>query len=232
MRLLINGANYFALRIKKNKRINIQKLIPEGSSVKLNFGCGLSVCNGWINIDASPNALLARWPRSLQKLSYRLTGARKHYALPQYLDILKNNIFVHYNLRYGIPANNNEVDYMYTSHFIEHLYRYEAEYLIRSAYRVLKNGGIIRIAVPDLEYALAMYSYDKERMLDKYFFVHRKGNKFAEHKYMYDYEMLSEILTGAGFSSIYRCASGEGATPDIKELDNRPDDTLFLEARK
>jgi hypothetical protein len=36
--------------------------LPAGA-IALNLGCGLSIAPGWINIDNSPNARLAKYPR-------------------------------------------------------------------------------------------------------------------------------------------------------------------------
>ena len=49
---------------------------------------------------------------------------------------------------------------------------------------------------------------------------------------MYDFEMLSEILKDIGFNDIKRCDYQQGETPDIDILDNRKDESLFVEARK
>jgi len=51
----------------------------------------------------------------------------------------------------GLPFADAEVDVCYSSHFLEHLSRAQARSLVAEAGRVLKPGGIIRLAVPDLE---------------------------------------------------------------------------------
>jgi len=40
------------------------------------------------------------------------------------------------------------------------------------------------------------------------------------------------LLEKAGFAQIERMTFREGNVPDIDILDNRPDETLFVEARK
>lgn len=69
-------------------------------------------------------------------------------------------------------------------------------------------------------------------MLENYFFVDDLSSYLARHKYMYDIELLSEFLTQAGFKQVTRCAFKIGTTPDISILDNRPEETLFVEAVK
>lgn len=55
------------------------------------------------------------------------------------------------DLQRGIPADDASFDIVYHSHVLEHLYRPEAFGLLRECHRVLRSGGIIRVAVPDLE---------------------------------------------------------------------------------
>ena len=69
-------------------------------------------------------------------------------------------------------------------------------------------------------------------MLSDYFFVEDKESYYARHKYMYDFDLLSEMLQNAGFSNIVRRDYRQGATPDLAVLDNRPDETLYVEASK
>jgi predicted SAM-dependent methyltransferase len=56
-----------------------------------------------------------------------------------------------WDVKEGLPCGDGEVDVCYASHVIEHLHPTDAEGLLRQCHRVLKNRGIIRIVVPDLE---------------------------------------------------------------------------------
>lgn len=68
------------------------------------------------------------------------------------IDFVSNdkNIITH-NLLEGLPLEDNSVDWVYSSNFLEHLTFKQAEKHIKECYRVLKSGGGIRIVVPDLE---------------------------------------------------------------------------------
>ncbi len=214
--------------VKKNRRIRTVKNSP----VKINLGCGLAVAKGWINVDGSLNALIAQLP-AMHKLSYRVSGANRYYTCTEYCSLLKEHQFVHHDLSYGIPFENESVDFVYSSHFLEHLFKKEAAHILQEAYRVLKPGGIIRICVPDLAYAISLYANgEKEKMLDNYFFVEDRESYFARHKYMYDFDILKNMLEQTGFKEILRCSYCQGKTPDTHLLDNRPEDTLFIEAIK
>lgn len=56
-----------------------------------------------------------------------------------------------WDVKEGLPCGDEEVDVCYASHVIEHLRPADAEGLLRQCHRVLKNRGIVRIVVPDLE---------------------------------------------------------------------------------
>jgi predicted SAM-dependent methyltransferase len=62
-----------------------------------------------------------------------------------------------HNLLSGIPFEDETFDVVYHSHVLEHFSRRDGEKFIRECYRVLKPGGIIRIAVPDLEQIARIY---------------------------------------------------------------------------
>jgi len=199
--------------------------------VCVNLGCGLAVAPGWINVDASLNALIAGAPVWLLRLFYRLTGANRYYSLDQYCGLLRNHSFVFHDMARSFPFHAQTVDVIYSSHFFEHLFKRDAERLMRDTFVSLKPGGVIRIAVPDLAYAINLYQAgQKRRMLEDYFFVEDLSSYLARHKYMYDFELLESALRQAGFQNVRRCAYQQGAAPDIALLDNRPEETLFVEA--
>lgn len=224
----------FANRILGNLKANRRVPIPGGlASVRLNLGCGLAVTKGWINIDGSLNSLVASMPKAIHVLMYRLTGAKQYYSKSEYCRLLGENVFVHHDLAKGIPFADCVADYIYSSHFLEHLYRNDALHLLRESYRVLKRDAILRISIPDLEYAISMYKRGlKDEMLTSYFFVEDGDNHFSRHKYMYDFSMLEKLLKDIGFHDIRRCQFKMGAVPDIELLDNRADESLFVEAKK
>lgn len=210
-----------------------RRLTPSANgAVKVNLGCGLTVAPGWINVDGSLNALAAAWPVFLLKLLYRFSGARSYYSQEAYCSLLRNHVFVHHDLSHSIPFVDKSVDTIYTSHFLEHLSREDGENLLRECLRVLKPGGILRVCVPDLAYAVGLYrGGTAEKMLDC-FFIEDQGGSFSRHKYMYDFRLLKSSLERAGFDSIQQLSFQVGEVADCIHLDNRPEETLFVEARK
>jgi predicted SAM-dependent methyltransferase len=199
--------------------------------VKINLGCGLRVVQGWLNIDGSLNAMFASWPVWFHSILYRLSGARQYYTLEQYTGILSHHRFLYHDLALSLPLPANSVDFIYSSHFFEHIFKDEAAALLKQCAIALKPGGTIRISIPDLAFAVSLYGQGrKEEMLEDYFFVSGKGSYLARHKYMYDFDMIRSVLEEAGFSSVTRCVYQQGKTPDIELLDIYPEISLFVEA--
>lgn len=73
-----------------------------------------------------------------------------------------------YNLLKGIPFESGTFEVVYHSHVLEHFPKAKAKEFIVECFRVLKKGGIIRIAIPDLEQiALNYLKYLNESMEGK-----------------------------------------------------------------
>jgi predicted SAM-dependent methyltransferase len=71
-----------------------------------------------------------------------------------------------YNLLNGIPFQDNAFDVVYHSHVLEHFPKDRAELFIKECYRVLKPGGVLRVAVPDLEQIVRLYLQQLEQVRD------------------------------------------------------------------
>jgi len=135
------------------------------------------------------------------------------------------------DLRLGIPFTDDSIYYIYTSHTLEHISKTSAQELMREAHRTLKRGGIIRVCVPDLEQAVKLYQQGNRTEALAYFFPDSEF-EFHQHKYMYDFALLKQLLEDSGFKDVRRCEYQQGLMPDLDRLDNRPMQTLFVEAAK
>lgn len=61
------------------------------------------------------------------------------------------------NINNGLPFSSESATACYSSHVLEHLDKAGASNLIAECFRVLKRGGVIRLAVPDLEVMVREY---------------------------------------------------------------------------
>jgi len=227
-RLLVSCAERILAWFRKSQQIR-----PPAGVVKVNLGSGLSVAPGWINVDGSLKTAFARLPRLALRLIYPLLSAPT-YPFEKFAQTLHGNVFVTHNLKYGVPLPANSAEFIFSSHVIHHLYKDQARSLLTDAYRVLKPGGTIRIAVPDLEYIVGLYLQGRrEEAIENYlFYPSASRSELSTRRYQYDFTLLKKLLESVGFDRVRRCKYQQGDTPDVEQLDRLPGETLFLEAKK
>jgi SAM-dependent methyltransferase len=127
--------------------------ITDDGEVILNIGCGIKMHWQHSNLDFSPYAFLRHnmFFAKILKLIAFLSNDR-------YRNLLKvDPQIIRWDLRKGIPFENETFNVVYSSMLLEHIPREIAPYLMKECHRVLKKGGIIRVVVPDLEYIVKFY---------------------------------------------------------------------------
>lgn len=223
--------------------------------LKLNLGCGLVAPVGWINIDSSYNARLAKYPeirRLLRKFKI-ISETLSEIPWPKNISIL--------DVRKGLPYPDNSVKFIYASHFLEHLLRAKARKLLKECYRVLVfGGGVIRIIVPDFRVCVEKYietfqkwdensqelppaeifleninMYDPGLMKQPFWIrFYKKVYDKNTHKWAYDEQSLAYLLKLTGFKNICNKAYGESFIEDVLNLDlpQRFEGSICLEAIK
>jgi len=135
------------------KRILKIKVTQNGKAL-LNIGCGTIMHRDWNNLDFSPYAFLKRH------------GIIRFFFLS--LSLISNNQskklakidpkIIFWDVRKGLPFDDNKFDVIYSSHLIEHLSKADAIFLLRECHRSMKKEAVIRIATPDLEKLFLIYS--------------------------------------------------------------------------
>jgi len=99
---------------------------------------------------------------------------------------------IQHDLRQGLPFEDDCMDAVYHSHVIEHLTEEDGQKLLGECYRVLRPGGILRVAAPDLEGIARAYL----KAIDRF----RENQPGAGH----DLEWMRLEL----FDQMTRCQSG------------------------
>jgi predicted SAM-dependent methyltransferase len=99
------------------------------------------------------------------------------------------------------------VDLIYASHVLSYFNRREALFVLLEWNRVLKPGGVIRLAVPDFQamarlYTMAPDTFPIESFLGPIYGQMAFGSTTIYHKTTYDYRSLSVLLQEAGFKHV------------------------------
>jgi len=209
--------------------------------IRLNLGCGLQTPDGWLNVDGSYNARLAKYPFIRRALAWFNLLPADRLSTPW-----SSSIFIH-DIRKALPFPDSSVAAIYASHVFEHLYREEAQRLVRESWRVLAAGGVLRVVVPDLEAIVREYMGERpfgsrtgeaerlcradllnQRLLMRYptpayrHFLHRiydSWKDFHSHKWMYDAESLIALLEGEGFVATRQRECQDSEIENIQALE-------------
>jgi SAM-dependent methyltransferase len=190
------------------------------------YGCGLSAPDGWLNFDSSPRLRFERLP-AIGTIAGVL-GKRLFPPNVRYGDIVR-----------GLPVPDNTADGVYASHVLEHLSREDVVMALTNTLRILKPGGVMRMIVPDLAWRAERYVRE-----------HRAGNVGAAdtfiaschvggvrrprgamgllraaignsgHLWMYDRELMTQILTRVGFTEIRACTFNDAGEPMFERVEH------------
>lgn len=186
---------------------------------KLNLGCyTIQFGHNWLNID------ILNLPHLYEHA--QRTGCH----------------FMSLDVRYGLPWSDGTADYLFSSHMIEHLTYEEGERLMKECYRILKPGGAMRIAVPDVRKMAEAYLNNECTNWDAFNEPCKTSKSQAErfwrvlthdHKAAYDFQAMSVLCQGAGFQNIQKREYNEGLPVFMEETkDLFPEISLYVEVIK
>lgn len=215
-----------------------------GTGRYVQYGCGLCAPEGWMNFDASPRLRIERMPVAGSMVA--LTKGRLFPANVMYGDI-----------RRGLPVVDGSVDGAYASHILEHLSRNAVVTALANTHKMLRSGGTFRLIVPDLAARAERYVRDRAQRSPKNADAFIKALNIGEmdrahgveallrstfghsgHLWMYDEDLMGELLQQAGFVDVRRATFGDSGDPmfDIVEDKGRffdsGDPELAMQAKK
>lgn len=104
----------------------------------------------------------------------------------------------------NLPYQDGTVDVIYASHVIEYFNQDEIKRVLAEWHRVLRPGGVLRIAVPDFLKLMWVYQDTKDlnKILGPLFGKMPMGDETIYHKTVYDFNSLKELLETLGFYNI------------------------------
>ena len=145
-----------------------------------------------------------------------------------------------HDIREGLPIRDATCSYAVSIHGLQDLSYLDVLPALRELRRALEPGGVLRIAVPDLDRALSAYLAGDRQ----YFYVPDDDAKSIGGKLVaqivwygsvrtpFTWDAMEELVLRAGFTAVWRASFGMTATahPEIVALDNRRRESLFVEA--
>lgn len=198
------------------------------------YGCGLSAPETWINFDASPTLRIQRNP------ILRLLFKKKMNV------IFPKNVRIG-DIIQGLPIEQNSCQGVYASHVLEHLSLDDFRIALHNTFLILKPNGYFRCIVPDLEYAARKYiqALDHRNVNASLDFcgpdtlmgvvkrpkgmsgMMRSYLSNAHHLWMWDFMSLTRELENAGFRRIRKCSFNDCDDVAFRDVE---DEDRFLNA--
>ena len=187
-------------------------------SIYVQYGCGFSPGEGWLNFDSSPTLRIEAMPLFGKLLSARFSGNEKRFP-PS----------VRYgNICRGLPIPEGVARGVYASHVLEHLSLSDFRVALVNTYTILRPSGIFRLVVPDLLARAQRYVSSAEKRCSnaaqEFLRASRLGKEQrprsvtdylrdliggSAHLWMWDEASISDELKRVGFVNIRICEMGD-----------------------
>jgi len=157
------------------------------------------------------------------------------------------------DLRYPFRIDTECVDGIFSDHTFEHLSHSEIDNALSESLRILKQGGKIRIIVPDMSIFIRKYCEDDDAWFNKWkdtvlkdksrHYMHQYFSKifalnftsnFYFHQSSWDFNMAKLLLEKNGFENVkkYSFMTGTSELLYDKDLEDRKLISLYVEASK
>jgi predicted SAM-dependent methyltransferase len=135
------------------------------------------------------------------------------------------------------PFDDDTFDYVHSEHLIEHISWHEGLFMLQECRRVLRPGGTVRVATPDLEVILGLYKRKRAALSERYVkwitdtsldginiykasFVINNAFRNWGHQFLYDGELIELAMRQAGFTNIRRCPMGESDDENLRGIES------------
>jgi SAM-dependent methyltransferase len=213
-----------------------------GNSDCVQFGCGLSCPDGWLNFDSSPRLRLQRLPF----IGSRVFGSRVVSG-----PFGRFPVGVHVgDIVHGLPVNDGGVRLLYCSHVLEHLSLGDLRRALANCHRMLRPGGVFRLVLPDLEFLISEYVRSTSPSRAETFIrstlmgIEQRDRSVrgllecflgnSRHLWLWDYSGLAHELASIGFQRIRRASLGDSPHSEFANVEApaRWRDALGIEAAR
>lgn len=151
-------------------------------------------------------------------------------------DVDTRNGAVYLDATKPLPFSSNTFDCIFSEHMIEHIPIAAAQRFCSECARILRPGGVLRVATPDMAFLFALWRNDNPDMHEAYILNATKhfrdypslANKCATinnffynwgHSFIYDEETLSHILLQGGLGDVECVKAGESRHAALEGLE-------------
>jgi len=142
------------------------------------------------------------------------------------------------------PFENESIDFIYSEHIFEHLTIKQQINMMKEAYRVLKNGGVMRLATPKLDFLFELYSQPTKKENNEYVkwavksipnlriaqdkilnnsshYPYVINNFFRDwgHQMIHNFESFQNLAYQSGFATVRKVEVGESEIEDLRKIE-------------
>ena len=139
-------------------------------------------------------------------------GDKKQFTDSITLDIRRTPVVDIICDAHNLPIKTESVDYIYSSHTIEHFSHTDIQRVLAEWCRALKTGGTLELRCPDLRARALLFSLNPSwgDIANIY-----GGQDYPEntHKCGFSYSMLKVLLTSIGIEKVKRIYDGYKGIP-------------------
>jgi predicted SAM-dependent methyltransferase len=152
----------------------------------------------------------------------------------------KANLF--WNLTDRFPIADGSCSLIHSEHVMEHFSVEDGLTIFRECRRLLVPGGVLRVAMPSLEYGVETYvkdtwrsdfeRWEELRMVKTRCEALNVAMRWWGHLWLYDREELHRRLREAGFNQIRDAEWGKSSVHELCNRETRSETLLIVEAVK
>ncbi|MEP6260730.1 MAG: methyltransferase domain-containing protein [Gillisia sp.] len=142
------------------------------------------------------------------------------------------------------PIPTESFHFIFNEHLFEHLKIEQQLSLLKESHRILKKGGVLRIAMPNLDFLISLYSEPNLKFNREYIewamnhspLLRRTNNllncdhqkkiyvinnffKAWGHQLIHNYESIREMASQCGFKNIYQVEIGKSAFMELNNIE-------------
>ena len=173
--------------------------------------------------------MLKEWQKLRRRLNLRLSFAKRRLVKPSFPKNRDGKVLVHIGCgKKNSPEfinvdarpfahvhivtddvtclpdfSDGTVDLVYMCHILEHIKRNDLKDVLSEMKRVLKDGGVLRLSVPDFDRLIDVYNDSgKDINAISHQLMGGQDDEYNIHYSVFNYQRLSELLKEVGFQNV------------------------------